>query len=825
VIIEPTSDLRNKMTSLLTARGYAANSFDSSLDALEAIKASASDPYTLVISSYMMPKMKGDEILKKVGEISPDTQLLLLSDTSNLETVINAVNQAGINACLTLPFSDEDFLIQVDECCIQYENNLKQKNLTRVTARQNKQLFKIASNFKHKTDKYARQIKKKEVEIRLLEARVKAAGGNITTGKPYTLSEILTKKNITITQKDLYDQFTVIKDDIKTILETAVLENNLKLNSISYAEAQTFSLLKHKYKDISEQAWLLTSQLLYEGKIHPAKTLPSTDADETSEPSTTPLDTSVKEIVLDDYFELELSQDNTQAHIKLKKPDTDMLTTTHVRQLLEKHAVINGIKTDQAIDIWLQNASPEDEPFLIAQGKKAIPPKNAEVRYHFPTDFLHAGKINDDGSINFQDRGDIPHVEENAFLAAKIFAEEGSPGLTVTGKEILVEEPEDLTFSAGPGARISEDGVRIYAATAGQPQLDALGNISVCPEYQLKGDIGFETGDVNFDGNVVVSGSVKQGFKVTCASLTAKEIQGAEVDISGDLNVSMGIVDTELVKVKGNVQAKFVRNSKINAFGDLIIQKEIVDSKIYLSGSCINKNGSIINCEISAKMGMDTGSIGNKSSKPSTLTVGVDENTNLLVAKVDSKLNVNNTAINELSQEIKELEKEDQAMHAMISKHAYTQDRAQLELKDIEKKMENLKASGNMAAYQKVAKTVKEIRRNAKEAEETINEGFEKQDAIEMEISQKRKRANELLEENKGFEDEKRRLREFSERQKPLPEVKISGKAESGTKFFAENSSLTLYKSTSHCRIKEIAKSHGGAAPDVQFYDMEITNY
>ncbi|MCF6249073.1 MAG: FapA family protein, partial [Desulfobacula sp.] len=347
---------------------------------------------------------------------------------------------------------------------------------------------------------------------------------------------------------------------------------------------------------------------------------------------------------------------------------------------------------------------------------------------------------------------------------------------------------------------------------------------SVCPEYQVKGDIGFETGDVDFDGNVVVNGTVKQGFKVKCASLTAKEIQGAEIDVEGDLNVSLGIVDTELVKVKGSVQAKFVHNSKISAFGDLIVQKEIIDSQIYLSGACINKTGVILNSKISAKMGIEAGNIGNKSSRPSTLTVGVDEHTNLLVAKVDSKLNINHNAAEELKKECREFEKEDQKLHAEISKHAYVQDRSQLELKDIEKKMENLKASGNMAAYQKISKAVKEIKKNAKKAEEKINAGFDRQDEIELEKTQKLGRIKELEELNKDLLDEKKRLLEFSDRQKPLPQVKVGKKIEAATKIFSGNASLTIYNSSSRCRIREYSRSPDGIG-GIEFYEIKIGNY
>jgi len=596
-------------------------------------------------------------------------------------------------------------------------------------------------------------------------------------------------------------------EQVHQIMETAVSQHYISIDPLSYDRVVTHSLIKNDQKPFAKKVTPMVFALL-EKNIIPK---PGSAID-------------LKEIILEEQFNLTLKQNNTHAFIKLKELDGDALTLVHIKQFLEKNKIINGLVEDRLIEQWLLRSTPDDDPFLIAKGRPAKTPQDAKIRYHFPTDYLHAGKVNKDGSMNFQDRGEVPFVEDGAFLAAKIFAEEGHSGIDVFGREIIVEDPSDLTFCAGPGTRMSEDGVRIYATTDGQPHLDAMGNVSVCPEYQVKGDIGFDTGDVDFDGNIVISGAVKEGFKVRCASLTAKEIQGASIDIEGDLNISLGIVDTKLVKVKGSIQAKFIHNSQINSFGDLIIAKEIIDSEIYLSGACINPNGSILNSKISAKMGIDAGNIGNKAAKPSTFTVGVDEHTNILVAKVDSKLNINNAAIADLKKEIRELETEDHKLHATISQHAYTQDRAQLELKDIESKIENLKASGNMAAYQKVKNTVKEIKKNADIAEEKINSGFDRQDEIAQEISQKSGRINEFEELNKELLDNKKRLLEFSDRDKPLPEIKVGKKIESGTKIFSSNASLTLFNSSSRCRIREYSRSPDGIG-GMEFYEMKIGEY
>jgi len=805
-VVESTAALSNRIKAVLTAQGYGVESFHVSSEALEALEASKPAPYAVIISSYMMPKMKGDEILKTDRAISPNTQRILIADVSELETLVNAVNLAEINACLTPPFNDQDLLYQTDLCCRQYDMIRKQNHFKWLTQHQNRQLFQTASNYKKKDILYLSQLEQKKKEIRILESRIRSAGGSLDADKPVLLQDILAKRNIAFFPEAFASQFIFMKKEIKQILETATPSAYITLAPVFYKALPKPLPLAPDAKDMIQQTMQLLFALFLKHK--PSETHPLG---------------RIKNIILEDMFDLRLSENNIQAFLTVKTEGAHLLEPSHVRQFLEKNRIINGVKEDHEIESWLFTAAPGGPPFVVAMATKPKYPKNADIRYHFPTRFLHAGKVNPDGSINFQDRGDIPYVEDGAFLADKIFPEPGAPGIDVFGNGIPVNEPVDLAFASGPGTRLSEDGARIYAVTAGQHHLDAMGNVSVCPKFQIKGDLGFETGNVSFDGNVIVSGSVKEGFKVKCASLTAREIQGAEIDISGDLNVSLGIVDTELVKVKGSVQAKFIHNSKINAFGDLIVQKEVIDSRIYLSGACINESGLIVNSIISAKMGIRAWNIGNPSSKPSSLTVGVDERTNLLTARIDALLNTNKKAVQELEAEVEKLEAEDQNLHGVISKHAYVQDRAQLKLKDIEKKMGNLKASGNMDAYQKVVNTVKEIRINAKKAEEEINKGFDRQDAIALEISRKTTRIKELAARSQELSDEKKGLLEFSGRTTPLPEVKVGKKIESGTRISAANSSLTLYNTSSRCSIKEFVKNPDSTGGPL-FYEMRIIN-
>ena len=91
----------------------------------------------------------------------------------------------------------------------------------------------------------------------------------------------------------------------------------------------------------------------------------------------------------------------------------------------------------------------------------------------------------------------------------------------------------------------------------------------------------------------------------------------------------------------------------------------------------------IINSRISAKLGIAAGTVGKPGTQPSILKVGVDEQVNQLAAAVNAKLDIIFHSTDDLASRIVLLEKEDQDLHAVISQHAYVQDRAELEIKDI----------------------------------------------------------------------------------------------------------------------------------------------
>ena len=163
-----------------------------------------------------------------------------------------------------------------------------------------------------------------------------------------------------------------------------------------------------------------------------------------------------------------LTEDATEAYARCTAPAGEQLMIlTEFLDLLRLKEISFGIEEDEAIEAWLK--APGAEPFLVARGVAPLPGKDGSVTYNFETDYTNPGKLLEDGRIDFRERGSIPFVSKGDVLAAKDMPSPGKNGMNVLGEAILVEEPEDPVFIAGPGACLSDDGSTIIADLDGQP--------------------------------------------------------------------------------------------------------------------------------------------------------------------------------------------------------------------------------------------------------------------------------------------------------------------------------------------------------------------
>jgi serine phosphatase RsbU (regulator of sigma subunit) len=112
---------------------YLVETAESGDDALDVYSDLAIDGYDvlLVISDYLMPKMKGDDFLIALHQTAPHIIKILLTGQANLEGITNAVNHANLYRYLTKPWEKNDLLLTVEEGIKSYykEKALEEKTL------------------------------------------------------------------------------------------------------------------------------------------------------------------------------------------------------------------------------------------------------------------------------------------------------------------------------------------------------------------------------------------------------------------------------------------------------------------------------------------------------------------------------------------------------------------------------------------------------------------------------------------------------------------------------------------------------------------------
>lgn len=167
---------------------YLIETAESGEEALELMGELLKEQYEvpLVISDYIMPALKGDELLKRIHELSPKTLKVMLTGQAELEVIGKVSQYAKLYRYIAKPWQSEDLKLTVKEAINSY---LQEKKLTE----QNTQLQQMNQVLEQLNQAQASLIAKlHENESRLtqfLEAMPVGVGVFDSEGKPYYVNQ------------------------------------------------------------------------------------------------------------------------------------------------------------------------------------------------------------------------------------------------------------------------------------------------------------------------------------------------------------------------------------------------------------------------------------------------------------------------------------------------------------------------------------------------------------------------------------------------------------------------------------------------------------
>lgn len=340
-----------------------------------------------------------------------------------------------------------------------------------------------------------------------------------------------------------------------------------------------------------------------------------------------------------------ISEDKMEATVNLYPPVSNCPELTG--EILFDVLTHNGIRfgmTPEYLNELLTRCKEERSLLMnetIARGLLPLNGKDSFLRFEIEVGPL-PGKLLGNGKIDFRERKMFVGVTKGQTIATRIPPTDGTPGLNVLGDEVPQLPGRSLPVTVSDDAEYDEESGVIRAIRSGILSLVNENSIKVCAKQVISGNIDYNTGNIESQDAVEISGTILPGFKVVTHGdlLLGGNARSAIIKCQGNLVVKGGILGEQCqVKVEGDADFGFMEQGHLRVKGKVIIRKQAYYSTIMADGEIHCKESSQIMAGfLMSGASLNLGNVGSANSPPALLAAGIAPGRYLRYLKMRSQL-------------------------------------------------------------------------------------------------------------------------------------------------------------------------------------------
>jgi hypothetical protein len=158
----------------------------------------------------------------------------------------------------------------------------------------------------------------------------------------------------------------------------------------------------------------------------------------------------------------------------------------------------------------------KEQNIIVAQGSEPVPGEDETVQEYFSHSVKRNQNADNTDGIYFYNHQVISQSKLGDLLAQIKPGRPGKPGQTVTGKEIPAPPIKFVQLHAKNGVRVV-DGKKVFSVDHGRPMVE--GNMirfyNVVKQHYQNKDVTKKTGDIHFNGDLIINGNVFESATVT----------------------------------------------------------------------------------------------------------------------------------------------------------------------------------------------------------------------------------------------------------------------------------------------------------------------
>ncbi len=325
-----------------------------------------------------------------------------------------------------------------------------------------------------------------------------------------------------------------------------------------------------------------------------------------------------------------ISSDKLSAYLDIDAKAANYPTEQELLDYLKAAGIKFGIDRSLVKKICDRKETVQNQK--IARGQKPVKGEDGQLVWHLGED-IGDDKVSIDeaGLANFKQAKTFCEVKQGEQIVSKLPARSGTPGKTVTG-EILPSGEKHVDLPEGENVSISDDGLTLYATKSGYLNFQD-GKVDISNMLHIEGDVSYNTGNVKYDGKVVIEGDVRSGFRVeaTDSVIINGDVEAADIrSKKGDVIIKMGVLGKGRAKIVAgnNIECGFIQDAEAKANNDVIAERYIINGNVYAAGMVIveENEGLIRGGKIFGEKGISVKEAGSMKNISTQLGIGLNRN-------------------------------------------------------------------------------------------------------------------------------------------------------------------------------------------------------
>ncbi|MCH5270202.1 MAG: DUF342 domain-containing protein [Lachnospiraceae bacterium] len=324
----------------------------------------------------------------------------------------------------------------------------------------------------------------------------------------------------------------------------------------------------------------------------------------------------------DDIMAVTTAQRNMQAYLTISEQGRTF-SKKEIRDFLESKGIVKGIQEDKLDTI--SQGKYTAEPILIAQG--SIPKKGADGWYEFffRTNVEKKPRRLADDSVDYQNIEWFETVKEGQKIAYYHEAEEGVDGYMVTGEPVIARKGTEMKRLTGSGFHVDDDKKTYWAAMDGMIKLRDT-RIDISKKLILE-EITTATGNLDFDGSIVIQGKVGSGVRIKATDdiMIEGSVGAAMIECGGSIILKQGMnsAGKGYIRAAGDIVSKFFESTKVYAGGN-IQANNCLHSELFAEGK-IEVMNTIVGGKVESKTEIQTYDAGNRVGVATSLAITIGD--------------------------------------------------------------------------------------------------------------------------------------------------------------------------------------------------------